>query len=124
MARASGFTKAKDDLMGYIWKNKPTELHRSKVAQILQIDVSTAGNYMRVLAAEYPESMTYDRGVLRITSRLPDARLPVSTRIEAKDKKIKEAKEALNKIVSNHLKHEDKAKLRERLKDLIKSLEQ
>jgi len=123
MTRLSSFNKAKEDLMGYIYNKKPSELHRSKVAAILQIDVSTAGNYMRVLAAEYPESMTYDRGVLRITSRIPDAKLPVSARIEAKDKKIRETKETLNKIVSNHLNHEDKAKLRKRLKDLVKSLE-
>ena len=123
MSRRRGYEQAKEELLVHIYEHEPTQLHRGEVAAILSIDISTAGNYMRVIAAEYPENLSYDRGILRILSKVPDARISPAAKIKAREDQLQMARTELNKIIKNHLPHENKKKLRGRLADLAKRLE-
>jgi len=88
------------------------------VASMLGVSVSCAGNYLSVLAKEFPENLQYVRGILIIKSIFPESRLPPAVRMETKQKKIDQIKDLVSKIHSNHLKHGDKKKLELALKHL------
>lgn len=90
------------------------------MANMLGVSVSCAGNYLSVLANEFPENLQYVRGVLIIKSIFPESRLPPAVRMEAKQKRIDQVKSLINKIQGNHLKHGDKKQLGEALKQLKK----
>jgi len=126
MPKVSGYPQAKEALTSHIVDKEPRELDRVTVATILGCSISAAGNYMQMLAREYPNGLRYSRGVLIITNPIASvADLPAETRLKMKEHGIKQIKELTNKIVANHLKHDDKQALKEaldKLKKLVDSL--
>lgn len=93
------------------------------MASMIGVSVSCAGNYLSVLASEFPENLQYVRGVLIIKSIFPESRLPPVVRMEAKQKKIDQVKDLLSKIRSNHLRHGDRKELEAALKELKKEMD-
>ena len=93
------------------------------MANMLGISVSCAGNYLSVLASEFPENLQYVRGVLIVKSIFPESRLPPTVRMETKQKKIDQIKKLVSKIQGNHLKHGDKKQLEVSLKQLKEAMD-
>jgi len=90
---------------------------------MLGVSVSCAGNYLSVLASEFPENLQYVRGILIIKSIFPESRLPPSVRMETKQKKIDQIKDLVSKIRTNHLQHSDRKELEVILKQLKKEMD-
>jgi hypothetical protein len=123
MPKVSGYPQARDAILRRISEEQSKELERAQVASMIGISVSCAGNYLSVLASEFPENLQYVRGVLIIKSVFPEGRLPPSVRLEAKQKRIDQIKKLVNKIHSNHLQHSDKKELEIVLKQLKKDVD-
>jgi len=76
-----------------------------------------------LLANEFPENLTYARGLLVIKSIFPESRLPPEVRLRTKEKKLDEIKDLARQIEKNHLGHKDRKKIREGFKRLRQELE-
>jgi len=90
---------------------------------MLEVSISTAGNYLMLLANEFPENLTYIRGLLIVRASFPESRLPPEVRLRSKEHKIEEIKDLAEKIEKNHLGHKDTKKIREALRHLREELE-
>jgi len=123
MPKISGYREAKDKLLTYIAHSQPKQIDRAFVASLLSVSISTAGNYLSTLAEDFPENLQYVRGVLLIFSSIPEGRLPVTAKMEIRDKKIEAIKAMGKKIESNHLTHNDAKLTKEALQRLLKELE-
>lgn len=124
MPKVSGYLQSKEALISHIADKEPKELDRITVAIILGCSLSSAGNYMMMLANEYPNGLKYSRGTLIITNPIASvADLPAETRLRMKEHNIKQIKELTNKIIANHLKHNDKQALKEALEKLKKQVD-
>ena len=104
-------------------EQKARELDRVKVAGLLEISVSTAGNYMQLLAQEYPKAMTYARGVLMIVNDVPTIDIPMEVRMRGKEKQIAQIKELTEKIKTNHLNHKDLDTIKKSIEELKKKVD-
>jgi hypothetical protein len=118
MPKTSGYPLARNQILTYIAENQPKEIDRATLAQLLGVSVSTAGNYMMILASTFPENLSYVRGLLIIKSILPEARLPPEIRLQSKQKQIQKVKDMVEQINSNHLSHNKLKEIREVLKKL------
>lgn len=118
MPKISGYKPAKDWILSYIMEKSPKTLERAWIATELEISISTSGNYLQMLATEYPNSLSYARGILSVFNPIPVVDLPSHVRLQAKEAQIKQVKELTNRILKNHLKHSDKKKLEEALTQL------
>jgi hypothetical protein len=118
MPKVSGYQQAKERILSTILETEPKELTRSQVAVMLDTSISSAGNYLQMLASEYPNTLDYKRGNLTILSSIPMADMPPQALLEAKNRKINQVKELTNRIMKNHLNHYDKKKLIEALQQL------
>lgn len=123
MPKTSGYPKAKDLILTHIAEKQPKELDRAAVASMLEVSISTAGNYLMLLANEFPENLTYVRGILIVKSAFPQARLPPEVRLHSKEKQIQEVKNLAEKIEKNHLGHKDPKKIKEALRHLRQELD-
>jgi len=123
MPKTSGYPKAKDLILTHIAEKQPKELDRATVAAMLELSISTAGNYLMLLANEFPENLTYVRGILIIKSAFPQGRLPPEVRLQSKEKQIEEARKLAEKIEKNHLSHRSPKKLKEALRELRQRLD-
>lgn len=115
MPKISGYKPAKEWILSHILEKSPKTLERALIATELDISISTAGNYLQMIATEYPNSLNYARGILTIFHSIPMVDLPPYVRLQAKEVKIKQVKELTNRIIKNHLKHSDKKRLEEAL---------
>lgn len=118
MPKTSGYQQAKDQILSFILEKEPKQLGRSQVAVMLDTSISSAGNYLQMLASEYPNTLDYQRGNLTILSSIPIADMPAHALLEVKNRRIAQVKEITNKIMKNHLNHYDKKKLIEALQQL------
>jgi len=123
MPKTSGYPKAKDLILTHIAEKQPKEIDRATVASMLQVSISTAGNYLMLLANEFPENLTYVRGVLIVKSAFPEGRLPPEVRLHSQEKRIEEVKKLAEKIEKNHLGHKDRKKIREAIRHLRERLD-
>jgi len=123
MPKTSGYPKAKEQILAHIAEKQPKELDRATVASMLEVSISTAGNYLMLLANEFPENLTYIRGLLIVRASFPESRLPPEVRLRSKEHKIQEIKDLAEKIEKNHLGHKDTKKIREALRHLRQELE-
>lgn len=112
MPKVSGYRQAKDALLSYIIEKCPKIVQRPLVATQLDISISTAGNYLQMLASEFPNSLSYTRGTLEVTNPIPLGDIPADIRLKNKELQIKQVKELTSKILSNHLNHKDREKLK------------
>ena len=124
MPRISGYHQAKEEILTQIQETTPKELDRAQVANLLQVSISTAGNYLAVLANEYPNALRYVRGVLLILSAMPDQALPLTTRMKVKEEKLKKVRAMAKKLQENHLEHNDREATRQALDLLRREIEQ
>jgi len=76
-----------------------------------------------LLANEFPENLTYIRGLLIVKSVFPESRLPPEVRLHSKEHKIQEAKALAEKIEKNHLKHKDREEIGKALRLLREALD-
>jgi len=111
LRRASNYREGRDRILSYIILKQPIQLDRAQVASMLGIAISTAGNYMAILANEYPDNLHYGRGSLTVLCTVPEDSLPITARLEAKQTTINTLKELGAKIEKNHLNHDDKEAL-------------
>ncbi|MBA7540222.1 hypothetical protein ES705_32516 [subsurface metagenome] len=123
MPKISGYPQARDVILTYIAEHQPTELDRAKTASMLKSSISTAGNYLTVLANEFPESLKYVRGMLLIFSLIPEENLPLTVKMSVKDKKITEVKSMVDTLEKNHLNHFDKKAIIKQVKLIKKELD-
>ena len=77
---------------------------------------------MAILANEYAENLHYGRGALTVWCTIPENRLPITARMEAKETTIKTIKEMGVKIERNHLNHDDKEALKSCVSKLLEEL--
>ena len=124
MPKYSGYPQARDRILTHIAENNPKELDRGFTASLLQVSISTAGNYLSILANEYPNSLKYIRGTLLVLSVLPDKSLPPNVKMELKNRKIETIKKSMETLEKNHLRHNDKKKILEEVKRIRKELDQ
>lgn len=124
MPRISGYHQAKEEILTKILESSPTQLDRAEVASILQVSISTAGNYLAILANEYPNALRYVRGVLLILSAMPDQALPLPARMKIKEDKLRKVSAMARKLEKNHLEHEDREATKQALALLRKEIEQ
>jgi len=122
MPKISGYPQARDTILNHIASEQPKELDRAFIASMLQVSVSTAGNYLSILANEYPENLQYVRGVLICFSSIPQARLPLSTKLKVKEAKIAEIKNKAKKLKNNHLNHNDVKATKKAIEELLEEL--
>jgi len=123
MPKTSGYPLAKGIILNHIADKQPKELDRATVASMLGVSISTAGNYLMLLAQEFPENLTYVRGILIIKASFPESRLPPEVRLRTKEQKIGEMRDLAEQIEKNHLGHKDTKKIREGLRKLREGLE-
>lgn len=114
---------------------KTTSIVRpSDVADEIGLHPESVRRYFVVLAKKYPDHLIYERGILFLKKPFSEEVLTPEVRLERalkeRDKKIAEktkvileAKERLEKLKNNHLKHGEKEKIRRELEDLIRLLE-
>jgi predicted transcriptional regulator len=123
MPRTSNYPQARDQILNHIANEQPKQIDRSQVAGMLGVSMSTAGNYLSVIAEEFPENLRYVRGVLLVFSMIPEHRIPPSARLEMKEKKIEEVKALAQKLEKNHLSHNNQEKTRKAIRELIDQIE-
>jgi|YelNatPaOPRAMG01_1025707.scaffolds.fasta_scaffold132877_2 L-2-hydroxyglutarate oxidase LhgO len=109
--------------MEHIVEKKPTIIDRAEAAVMLNTSVEVAGNYLKMISYEYPDSLNYYRGKLYVHSSIPFAIVPESVRLSIKEKKIEELKALTRRIAENHLKHNDTEQLKEAIKKLIEEID-
>jgi len=117
MTKTSGYPQARDRILTHIAEMQPKQIDRADVTAMAEVSISTAGTYLMRLAAEFPENLTYVRGVLIVKSAFPESRLPPETRLHAKNRQIQRVKQIMGKIKANHLKHNDIKELKKVLKE-------
>jgi hypothetical protein len=76
-----------------------------------------------LLANDFPENLTYIRGILIVKSAFPEGRLPPEVRLQSKEKRIEEVKNLAKQIEKNHLGHKNPKKIREALHHLRQELD-
>lgn len=123
MPMSSGYFQAKERILNFLADEEPKQVSRGKIASLCSVSISTAGNYLSILAEEFPENLTYTRGTLFVYSSIPEARLHPFTRMRLKEKKLQEIKLLASTIKRNHLKHKDRKKLRQAIDKLLDELE-
>jgi hypothetical protein len=124
MTKISGYPNAKVAILDYILEKDPKMIDRATVASLLEVSISTAGNYMQLIAHEFQNSLLYSRGTITVLSSIPTVDLPPQVKMQMRSKQIEEIKTLTSKIKSNHLAHSDLKNIEEALTNLKKKVSQ